>query len=58
MVVESPNKKGRYMKPVTIGLAGQGAFGNMLAAGVNKGTITSKQAQALLRYRRMLSKKK
>ena len=58
MVVESPNKKGRYMKPVRIGLAGQGAFGNLLAAGVNKGTITSKEARALLRYRRMLSKKK
>jgi len=56
MVVESPNK--RYGKVVPIGLAGQGAFGNMLAMGVNKGTITSKQARALLRYRRMLSKKK
>jgi hypothetical protein len=55
MVIESGNK--RYGKAVPIGLAGQGAFGNMLAMGVNKGTITSKQAQSLLRYRKMLANK-
>jgi|TARA_R100001530_G_C4211721_1_gene127597 hypothetical protein len=57
MVVESPNKGGRYMKPVTIGLAGQGAYGNLLAKHVNAGKLTIKEAKALLRYRNKPGKK-
>lgn len=48
----------RYGKPVQIGLAGEGALGNLLAGSVNSGSITAKNAKAILRYKRMLDNKK
>ncbi len=48
----------RYGKPVQIGLPAEGALGNLLAGAVNNGSITAKNAQAILRYKRMLSNKR
>ena len=48
----------RYGKPVQIGLAGEGALGNMLSGAVNNGSITSRNAKAILRYKKMLDNKK
>ena len=42
----------RYGKPA------EGALGNLLAGSVNNGSITAKDAKAILRYKRMLSNKK
>tara|TARA_R100000900_G_scaffold53690_1_gene43401 strand:+ start:2260 stop:2436 length:177 start_codon:yes stop_codon:yes gene_type:complete len=48
----------RYGKPVQIGLPAEGALGNLLSGSVNNGSITAKDAKAILRYKRMLTNKK
>ena len=48
----------RYGKPVQIALPAEGALGNLLAGSVNNGSITAREAKAILRYKRMLSNKK
>jgi|TARA_R110002012_G_scaffold270395_1_gene454813 hypothetical protein len=48
----------RYGKPVQIGLPAEGALGNLLAGSVNNGSITAREAKAILRYKKMLSNKR
>lgn len=48
----------RYGKPVQIALPAEGALGNLLAGSVNNGSITAREAKAILRYKRMLSNKR
>ena len=48
----------RYGQPVQIALPAEGALGNLLAGSVNSGSITAREAKAILRYKRMLSNKR
>ncbi len=56
MVVESPNKKGRYMKPIKIGNLMGGVIGNLLVRSVANGSISRGDAKKIARD--LLKKKK
>jgi uncharacterized protein (DUF433 family) len=48
----------RYGQPVFVGLAGEGALGNLLADHYNKGKLSRADVKEILDYRKSLNKKK
>ena len=48
----------RYGQPVSIGLAGEGALGNLLVDHYNKGKLSRKDIKEILDYKQSLKKKK
>ena len=56
MVTKKFNR--RYGQPVSIGLAGEGALGTLLADHYNKGKLSRADVKEILDYKQSLKKKK